>query len=141
MSQKYGPEIYIWTELSSETKPREAYAGQRAIETDTGDVYEWRGDKNSGSWVQIFSAGYQLSKPQGYDDATATQNIIDYAHHEIHDGQSYFVDAYDSDLDTDDTLIIAFKTPDTTKWLHITRSPRYLKSWKVRQSQTEAALI
>jgi hypothetical protein len=99
----------IWVGLSSGTKPVSAYPGQVAIETDTGQAYIWYGDKDNGSW----------SSSPGYDRATNAQISIEYDHHEIHDGRSYFVDAYDADLDTSDVLIIAFKTPNTTRWLHV----------------------
>ena len=56
------------------------------------------------------------------DAMTEAINIIDYAHHEIHGGSSYFIDTYDTDLDTGDTLAICFKTPDTKKWLHMIAS-------------------
>ena len=58
--QGIGPEIYPFIGLSTEAKPREAYAGQRAIETDTKNIYQWFGDTLSGSWVLIVENGSAL---------------------------------------------------------------------------------
>ena len=62
---------------------------------------------NGTSWVD--AAG---------DAATGALAIVDYPHHEVHEGEAYELSAIDVDLDTADKLTIAFKTPDTTKWLH-----------------------
>ena len=40
---KIGSDEYAWAGLSSATKPPSAFVGQKAIETDTGDTYEWTG--------------------------------------------------------------------------------------------------
>jgi len=54
------------------------------------------------------------------DPSTNTLQTIEYEHHEIHAGSS-FTCHYEQDVsDTDDRTIIAFKTPNTTKYLHIT---------------------
>jgi len=53
------------------------------------------------------------------DASTHALLVIGYEHHEIHDGRGYVIGTYDADLDTDDELIIAFKTPDTLRYLHV----------------------
>ena len=109
---------YVWAKASTEAKPSQAYGKDQLVETDTGDVYEWHGDKNAGSWLKITDGGSAVSKPQGYDDVTGVQAIISYEHHEVHEGKSFFVSAYDADLDTSDTLALAFLTPALTK-IHV----------------------
>ncbi len=59
MSLQYGPELYKWVGLSTETKPPKAYAGQRAFETDTFKEFRWVGDLNGGSWVKYKDGGAQ----------------------------------------------------------------------------------
>jgi hypothetical protein len=56
----YGPALYAWVGLSTETKPTNAHQGQRVFETDTGDEYKWVGDLNSGSWVKYYNSGAGL---------------------------------------------------------------------------------
>jgi len=54
MGDNIGADFYAWVGLSTDAKPSGAIRGQRAIERDTGDVYEWRGDENkNGSWIKI----------------------------------------------------------------------------------------
>lgn len=53
----YGPELYVWVGLSTETKPPKAYAGQRAFETDTFKEFKWVGDQSGGSWVKYYDGG------------------------------------------------------------------------------------
>lgn len=57
MTGGYGPELYCWVGLSTEAKPREAYPGQRAFETDTGNEFKWTGDLGAGQWVKYHTAG------------------------------------------------------------------------------------
>ena len=42
-SPKFGSNEYAWAGLSSATKPASAFIGQKAIETDTGNTFEWTG--------------------------------------------------------------------------------------------------
>ena len=53
------------------------------------------------------------------DNMTKALPVIEYSHHEVHGGSSFSASANNVDLDTDDTLIIAFKTSDTMKHLHM----------------------
>ncbi len=50
---KIGSDEYAWAGLSTDTKPPNAFVGQIAIETDTGNNYEWTGS----SWQQTTIAG------------------------------------------------------------------------------------
>ena len=50
---KIGSDEYAWAGLSTATKPPNAFVGQIAIETDTGDKYEWTGL----SWQLISASG------------------------------------------------------------------------------------
>ena len=51
-SPKIGSDKYIWAGLSTSIKPENAFVGQRAKETDTGNVFEW-----TGSFWQLTSTG------------------------------------------------------------------------------------
>ncbi|MCK5602178.1 hypothetical protein KAR91_09925 [Candidatus Pacearchaeota archaeon] len=53
---KIGSDEYAWAGLSSATKPPSAFVGQKAIETDTGDTYEWTG----ASWQLIATNGSKV---------------------------------------------------------------------------------
>ena len=51
---------------------------------------------------------------------TGAVETIDYGHHEIHEGESYTLSLNDPSLGIDETLIAAFKTPNTpNKWVHL----------------------
>lgn len=54
------------------------------------------------------------------DSATNAVMVIDYDHHEVHSGSSYLVSVSDEDLDSAEVLSVCFKTPNTTKWIHMT---------------------
>lgn len=56
------------------------------------------------------------------DAATHAINTIDYSHHEIHAGNHYKAGygVTDQSLDTDDTVVVLFTTPDSTTWAHWT---------------------
>lgn len=69
----YGPELYAWVGLSTETKPREAYPGQRAFETDTLKEFKWVGDQNSGTWVKYYTGG---AKDVAIQDQTSRPIIV-----------------------------------------------------------------
>ena len=60
MGDTIGSDIYPWVGLSTEGKPPNAIRGQKAIETDTNDMYQWYGGRDSGSWVQIVQGGRTL---------------------------------------------------------------------------------
>jgi hypothetical protein len=54
-SPKIGSDEYAWAGLSTAIKPSNAFIGQKAIETDTGDTYEWTGLL----WQLIATSGSQ----------------------------------------------------------------------------------
>lgn len=63
------------------------------------------------------------------DDSTWALNTIDYAHHEVHAGSSFYVKMFET-LADDATVNFSIKTSNTTKWAHMT--------WQVEgTSQTE----
>ena len=53
------------------------------------------------------------------DDVSGAITIIDYVHHEIHEGDHYYLEGFTT-LNSTDTLYIKLVTPDTTKWAHFT---------------------
>ena len=66
-------------------------------------------------YVQVVQGGGILQ----LDNATWAVNAITYEHHEIHDGNHYYVcDA--STVASGDSLDFQLTTPNTTKWLHMT---------------------
>ena len=64
-----------------------------------------------------------LWRPVGIDLTTRVQTIIDYEHHEIHQGSHYYIEGH-ADLDDGDpapatgTLYAKIVTPDDAKWSH-----------------------
>jgi hypothetical protein len=62
MGDSIGHDIYPWVGLSTDTKPKNAIRGQKAIESDTGNVFEWLGDEDdTGKWVRRVNGGRQIS--------------------------------------------------------------------------------
>lgn len=53
------------------------------------------------------------------DPATYAHMDIDYAHHEIHEGNHYFIKSYTT-LNNGADIDFCVTTPDTTKWSHMT---------------------
>lgn len=51
------------------------------------------------------------------DLITRTLQTIDYVHHEIHEGDHYYIQGY-IELDDTDTFYVKMVTPDTAKWSH-----------------------
>jgi len=63
-----------------------------------------------------------------FDPITSALNIIDYEHHEIHEGKHFFVRGY-QDLAINNVLDFTWLIPNTAKWPHWT--------WKIStESQT-----
>lgn len=69
--------------------------------------------------LQLFDPTTGKFWPAKNDRATDCIAIVDYEHHEIHDG-SHFFNVRHVDVPANDILDIRFTTPDTTKWLHMT---------------------
>lgn len=54
------------------------------------------------------------------DANTWAQNVIDYEHHELHAGSAFHVGYSVTTANSDnDVTAIMFKTPNTTRWIHI----------------------
>ena len=53
-----------------------------------------------------------------YDGSTSAISVIDYAHHEVHGGSSYWA-AVNATLGNAEVATIGFTTPNTTKWAHL----------------------
>ena len=51
------------------------------------------------------------------DASTNVLNVIDYVHHEIHDGSHYYIQGF-AELNNLGTLYIKLVTPNTGKWAH-----------------------
>jgi hypothetical protein len=51
------------------------------------------------------------------DDATGLMNVITQEHHEIHDGNHYYMEGYLT-MGISDTLYVKLVTPDNAKWSH-----------------------
>lgn len=61
---------------------------------------------SSGNWAMV-------------DPVSGSIQIISFAHHELHEGDTYLVCAKDADLDDGDTLSFAWLVPDTTREQHL----------------------
>jgi hypothetical protein len=66
-SPKLGSDEYAWAGLSTATKPVDAFIGQIAIETDTGNKYEWTGLL----WQLIATGGSQATVGASLSTAVA----------------------------------------------------------------------
>lgn len=64
---KIGSDEYAWAGLSTATKPPSAFVGQLAIETDTGNKYEWTG----ASWQLVSASGSQATTGASLSTAVA----------------------------------------------------------------------
>lgn len=53
------------------------------------------------------------------DSQTRAMNVIDYEHHEIHGGSSFTCHYNNDTTNTGEMTMIAFNTPNTTKWIHV----------------------
>lgn len=53
------------------------------------------------------------------DDATNAPYFIDFAHHEIHEGDHYFLQSFDLLTSSGDSLIFCIDVPDTVKKAHL----------------------
>ena len=53
------------------------------------------------------------------DNASNAIEIIDFEHHEIHAGDSFVCHYANEVTNTGEMTVIAFNTPDTTRWIHV----------------------
>jgi len=58
-----------------------------------------------------------LVRPLRIDGSSHAQNVITYAHHEIHSGSHFYIDGYAS-LGVGGTLFVKLVTPNLTRWGH-----------------------
>lgn len=59
-----------------------------------------------------------ISDNQGsLDSITGAKNVIAYPHHEIHEGDHYYMEGF-VELDIDQTLYVKLVTPNNSKWSH-----------------------
>lgn len=72
---------------------------------------------------KIDASGVDL-RPIEVDASSHAITTVDYPHHEMHEGDHYFVTYSVPSLGAmttpDDTLTLSFTTPNTTKWSHFT---------------------
>ena len=66
------------------------------------------------------------------DGATGALETIEVPHFELHEGNAFICDGNDTAMGDGDTLIIAFKTANTTQWPHLT-----LTGWSLGQSHMD----
>jgi len=70
------------------------------------------------------------------DLTTHTLQTIDYSHHEIHGGSSFFVTYSIASLGAmttpTDMMTLTFTTPDTTKWSHFQFDAQGSAGWRLR---------
>lgn len=64
-----------------------------------------------------FNMNGDVASNDQLDNATGQKIGIDYAHHEIHGGNHYYIEGT-VDLDDTDTLYVKLVTPDTAVWSH-----------------------
>lgn len=91
-------------------------------DTGEGDQYiNPRADSSGGVWVDMraYRASDGTFQHLRLDKATDSLPTMDYAHHEIHEGDHYFYTDYDGDVDTAGPKYYRLTTPNTTKWIHL----------------------
>jgi len=64
-------------------------------------------------------SGSNVNRLAAIDKSTRAVETIQYEHHEIHAGDSYHVFHADEDVADKERIVISFKTPSTTKWIHM----------------------
>ena len=73
---------------------------------------------------------------QAKDGASSALGVIDYSHHEVHEGSAFYVMYSVLSLGAmttpDDTITLTLVTPNTTKWSHFTFSVNGSAGWRVR---------
>ena len=92
--------------LAADVKPTvNIEVGAELIETDTGDRYIFNGT----SWSQM--------QPPSTDNMTYTNIVINYAHHEIHEGSGFIVNDVQNVNAT--TMKWQITTPSSSKYAHV----------------------
>ena len=74
--------------------------------------------------------------PVGYDEMTGVPIVVEYPHHEIHEGDGFFIMYSVASLGAlsspDDTMTLTFKTPNSLKYIHFIFSAFGSADWRVR---------
>lgn len=90
------------------------------LRTPDGKPFEFGSSSSSGGKI-----GYKrvelddgLGNTIGVDKATRSIQIVDYAHHEIHEGDHYFIKGW-MDLTNAQVFDFLATTPNTLKWAHM----------------------
>jgi len=80
------------------------------------------------------------------DEKSNSLLTVDYPHHEIHEGDSYYViysvPSLGAMTNPNDTITLTFKTPNTAKWIHMTFSVFGSPNWLIKfvESPTGGAI-
>ena len=64
-------------------------------------------------------SGTIFSRKPALDRSTRAAETIEYEHHEIHAGDSFHAFHGDTDVADNERIVLSFKTPNTTKWIHM----------------------
>ena len=64
-------------------------------------------------------SGSHVDRLAQIDKSTRAVETIEYEHHEIHDGSSFHAFHADTDVADNERIVLSFKTPSTTKWIHM----------------------
>jgi len=66
-----------------------------------------------------YDKDFKVARPVRMDKITSFLGVIEYEHHEIHEGDGYVIRSF-VDIPIGDVYDIQITTPDTTKWAHMT---------------------
>lgn len=98
----------------------------RLVKNDKSSFYESRGGSGGGNYATPEYGPKELNEVDSvgiasdhYDEVTRAIKTIEYEHHEIHEGRSYYAQIYDNDLDDTGSLIMRLITPNTPRWVHL----------------------
>jgi len=105
-----GSDKYMWAGLSTDTKPDKAFIGQKAIETDTGLIYEWSGS----NWLNR-TDGIEIDP---YVKSIPTTSTF---HHLGHEGKVFVHSDRHNGLANEGTLnfLIVIPAGDATRQVHM----------------------
>jgi len=105
-----GSDKYIWSGLSTDTKPAKAFIGQLAIETDTGLVSEWTG----AAW---------LNRMEGVETDPLVKSIPTTStfHHLGHEGKVFVHSDRHNGLANEGTLnfLVVIPAGDASRQVHM----------------------
>ncbi|MCK4258745.1 MAG: hypothetical protein KAX49_07190 [Halanaerobiales bacterium] len=81
---------------------------------------ELENDVSVNSNTQLKTTVYdEAGNPLEIDDTSGAMEIVEYEHHEIHEGNHFFICDYDDTLGIGDTIEFVITTPNTLKWAHM----------------------